>query len=244
MDLDRTSPYPLYYQLKQILLEKIEQGEWKPGSRIPTEFALQESTKLSRTTIRQALQELENEGYINRHPGMGTFVSERKFLSGPNPYDMEMTFFNPQKLNTSWKLLKAEFVPATITVASRLNIEPGERVFHISRLRIIENIVISHSNVYLRQDYVDLVDQSRLTQGGSMYYLSHLDITNYTTEHFIEVSKPDKESIRLLNIDKDIPLMINNRILRNDLNEPFEFFQGFYRGDKFSYHIQPMPLQI
>ena len=60
--LDRSSPLPLYFQLKQILLERIEQGEWQPGDLMPGEQDLQDTYGLSRTTVRQTLGDLVNEG--------------------------------------------------------------------------------------------------------------------------------------------------------------------------------------
>ena len=70
--IDRSSPLPLYYQLKQILLEKIESGLWSPGDLIPSEHELQETYGVSRTTVRQTLSDLVHEGVLVRHRGRGT----------------------------------------------------------------------------------------------------------------------------------------------------------------------------
>ena len=81
--LDRNSPIPLYYQLKNVLLTKIQQSEWQAGDLIPSEQELQETFGLSRTTVRQTLSELVNEGWLSRHRGRGTFVTHPTMTHNP-----------------------------------------------------------------------------------------------------------------------------------------------------------------
>lgn len=76
MLLDRTSPLPLYVQLKTILSEEIQSGALKPGDAMPSEYTLCKKFGLSRYTVRRALDELVKEGIIERHQGKGTFVSK------------------------------------------------------------------------------------------------------------------------------------------------------------------------
>jgi len=75
--IDKRSDLPLYQQLKKIIKNKIEQGELKPGTRIPPEHALCDMFEISRAPVRQALTELVNEGFLFRQQGSGTFVVER-----------------------------------------------------------------------------------------------------------------------------------------------------------------------
>lgn len=74
--IDRSIPVPAYYQLKRLLKQRIERGELQPGDQLPTEAELCERYELSRTPVRQALQELVYEGLLTRTPGRGTFVTE------------------------------------------------------------------------------------------------------------------------------------------------------------------------
>ncbi len=69
------SRIPYYIQLMDILKEKVQIGDWAPGSQIPGEQDLCELYGVSRTVVRQALRELELEGVINRRKGKGTFIS-------------------------------------------------------------------------------------------------------------------------------------------------------------------------
>ncbi|MCD5408232.1 extracellular solute-binding protein [Candidatus Bipolaricaulota bacterium] len=75
--LHKESTVPLYRQLKEILKEAIRRGEFRPGDRLPTEMELCETFGVSRITVRQALNELANEGFLYRQQGSGTFVNDR-----------------------------------------------------------------------------------------------------------------------------------------------------------------------
>lgn len=79
--IDREVPIPAYYQLKKLIKEQIQNGQLQPGDKVPTEAELCEQYNLSRTPVRQALQELVFEGLLIRTPGRGTFVAD---ASAPN----------------------------------------------------------------------------------------------------------------------------------------------------------------
>src|SRR3990172_1738207 len=74
--LSKKNKLPLYYQLKAIIEERIESGEWAPGAQAPSERELCEQFKISRITVRQALAELVVEGRLTRDQGRGTFVAK------------------------------------------------------------------------------------------------------------------------------------------------------------------------
>ena len=76
--LDKSRPIPLYYQVKESLLEKIKSNQFKVGDLIPSESELQEEYNVSRITIRRAIQELVQEGHLHTVQGRGTFVSKPK----------------------------------------------------------------------------------------------------------------------------------------------------------------------
>ena len=73
--MERDSPLPLYYQLKEQIRQKIESGQWKPGAPIPSEDNLCRNYGVSRGTVRQAISVLENEGLLVRRHGYGTYVT-------------------------------------------------------------------------------------------------------------------------------------------------------------------------
>lgn len=78
---------PLYYQAENYIREKILKNEWEVGSQIPTEIQLMETFGISRATLRQAISDLVNEGFLERQQGRGTFVKSN-LISKSNPTDI------------------------------------------------------------------------------------------------------------------------------------------------------------
>jgi DNA-binding LacI/PurR family transcriptional regulator len=84
MIIDRNSPIPQYFQLQTWLIGQIEQGIFKPHDKIPTEEEITQETGMARATIRQAIQNLVNMGYLYRKRRLGTFVLSQTAGSGKN----------------------------------------------------------------------------------------------------------------------------------------------------------------
>src|SRR5215831_6295741 len=144
----RKSPLPRYYQLKEIMREKINTGEWKPGDLIPSERERGEQYGISRMTARQAITELVNEGLFYREQGKGTFVSRHKItqqlinLTGFTE-DMKARGQRPGS-----RVISAQMLQADEVLAERLHLKPGQVVFRLQRLRLADHeplaIEISH----------------------------------------------------------------------------------------------------
>ena len=244
MDIDRNSHLPLYIQVKQLLSEKIRVGEWKPGEKIPSEEEIQQIFNVSRTTVRQAMREIELEGKINRQAGRGTFVTQPKFVEGPDAFELEMSEFTKQGMQVSWQVIQAGEVVAPDKVAEWLQIPTGTKVFCLQRLRYANDLAIGHTDSYVTAEYMDQIDLSLAKTAGTMFYLSRMDLSNCTAEHFLESLPAEREDAKILGVERGAPVMVVSRVLRNAENRQFEFFRGVYRGDRFRYHIHRMPVQL
>src|ERR671914_2399761 len=127
--IDHDSPVPFYYQLKQILVEEIETGHYESGDKLPSEHDLCQAFKVSRTVVRQALNELEMEGLLRRRKGRGTFVMPKKVS--------ESLFQNLTGLyedvaarggTLRSEVRQLERVPASGSVATELSLEERDAV--------------------------------------------------------------------------------------------------------------------
>ena len=94
-DIDRNSPIPIYHQLKSLILDQIESGLWRSGDRIPTEQELCRLYEISRSPVRQALNELAREGVLARRPGLGTFVNAHLAEEPSTDAPIQMTSSDP-----------------------------------------------------------------------------------------------------------------------------------------------------
>jgi GntR family transcriptional regulator len=133
--IDRNSKLPFYHQLYEILRGNILRGEWQPGDMIPPESELTEHFQVSRTTVRQVLDMLVNEGLIYRQRGRGTFVAHPTLEQGlvrivSFTEDMRQRGFEP-----GTKVLFSGLVPAPQDIAGKLQVKSGEELARLERLR-------------------------------------------------------------------------------------------------------------
>jgi GntR family transcriptional regulator len=123
--IDRTSSIPLYVQLRDALQGHIESGAWEPGDQLPGDQELCEVYGVSRTVVRQALQELSFQGSIIRHRGRGTFVAEPKISSTSLVHSI-MGFHEDmveRGLVMSSEVLEKVMLPANPKVAHYLDLD-------------------------------------------------------------------------------------------------------------------------
>src|SRR5271169_1684017 len=159
--LDRTSPLPLYHQLKERLVQKIGSGVWAPETRLPSERELCDLFGISRITVRQALDQLVAEGRLVRSHGRGTFVAltpVRKHLLPLEGFSEDMT---ARGLKPGARVVRFEPVPAPGPVARELQIAPGQQVIVLKRLRLADGSPMAVETVHAPERlFPGLVDQN------------------------------------------------------------------------------------
>src|SRR5206468_4320738 len=127
--LKRGAPVPLYHQLKTTLLREIEAGRWRAGERIPTEDALIERFKVSKITVRQALRDLSEKGYIRREQGRGTFVQGPPIDEGPRELKSFTSEMRGHGFAATSRVLEQGVVAVPAEIADRLQVAAGSSVF-------------------------------------------------------------------------------------------------------------------
>jgi len=237
--IDRTSPMPLYFQLKQILLQKIDAGDWKPGDLIPGEQELQETHGISRTTVRQTLAELVNEGRLHRQRGRGTFVTRPKFAHDPNVRPGAAGYIQSEGLAPGWQVISADWVEQPPDgVRERLKITEDVRVFRIHRLRLANDEPIGYHFAYVAEPFVSQLDLDKLTEGGSLRYLRNIpQLHNSVAQRSIEATAANGPEVALLKATPGEPVLTIERVILADDGTPIELLWAAYRGDRFKYQV-------
>lgn len=159
--VDRDSRIPLYHQLKTWLIRQIESGELDPGTQIPPEMTLCSSLGMSRTTVREALNQLVAEGWLYRIRGVGTFVRDSQVEP---TMARRLTSFaedmQEQHIPHTSELLSREIVPASLHIAACLQIAPGAPVVHLERLGCTEGEPLVLADTYIAQELCpDIIDR-------------------------------------------------------------------------------------
>jgi len=233
-EIHKDIPIPVYYQLKEIIREKIEIGELKIGEKITSENKLSEIFQISRMTVRQAIKELVGEGLLYSDKGRGTFVCKPKINYG---FIQKLTTFYDDMVGKGYtmgtKILNQEMKPANKAIAKKLDIEENEKIIYIFRVRYIEGVPIvnvkNHIPYKLCPDLMneDLTDKSLYQTLAEKYGL--VPHKARVTLEAIVASKYDSE---LLNIKEGAPVHLMKNITYTKENTIMDYFESHFRGDK------------
>lgn len=236
--IDRSSPIPLYFQLKQILQAEIDDGRWQPGDLIPSEQELQESYGLSRTTVRQTLSDLVNEGQLHRQRGRGTFVTKAKFAHDPTVRPGATGYMQQEGIEPGWQLISADWAEPPEGVRERLQINVDKKVFRIHRLRLANNEPIGYHFAYLPEDIVPQINTGAFEQGGSLRYLRSVpQMQNSFAERTIEATIANGPEVEMLGAVPGEPILAIERVVHAEDGAPIELMWAAYRGDRFKYRV-------
>jgi GntR family transcriptional regulator len=237
--IERNSPVPLYHQLKELLSDRISNAEWQAGDMLPTEEQLTARYGLSRTTVRQALRELELEGLISRHRGRGTFVSRPKLSHSPDPHHSLTDFLLQQGRKPGWRVLSAEWLPAPAEAANGLQLEQGTAVFSLRRLRLADEEPIGYHVAYVSSTWAAAINTDHLEAGGSLHYLNGQNqLAGSYADRTIEAIPAPKTVAEVLAVEKGSPLLMIHRLVIGRAGKPVEELRAMYRGDRFQYQIR------
>lgn len=212
--IDKSLPLPLYYQLKQIIINSIDDNIYKEDEAIPTERELIEKYNVSRTTVRQALNELCTEGYLYRKKGVGTFVSSKEQKDNQHDIISPSVYKTDRVINRNGFVCKTKFVKcgvveASSDVARQLKIETCDHVWYMDRIRYADKKAASFSRSYIRKDY--LLDFERDAEDAAQNFYKYLDSKGLVVTTIKEKLIPgwaDKEAREVLEIDKATPILI------------------------------------
>lgn len=235
----RNSPLPRYYQLKEIMRERIRSGEWKPGDLIPSERELGEKYGISRMTARQAITDLVNEGLFYREQGKGTFVSRHKITQQLINLTGFTEDIQARGQRPSTKVLSAQMCPADDTTAERLRIEPGHLLFCLHRLRLAndEPLAIEFSQVSF-VGCEQLLEED--LEQNSLYRLleSKYGLPLMEAEQELEAGLAGNEEAHLLKIPVGSAVLFTRRTTYTDRNKPIEYAKAVYCGNKYTFYTQ------
>jgi len=236
MYVDKKSPIPVYYQLKNIVLKKIQNGEYTEGSLIPSERDLGESLEISRMTVRQALNQLVAEGVLYREKGKGTFVSKSK-IEQRNIMSFSDTVAMKGLVPTT-RILHFSKVNIDEDIAGILGLKSTERVYDIKRLRLAGGIPVGIEEDFIPEKYCSGLDNFDLTM--SLYRLikdEYAYSINYI-DNVIEASKPTKEEREQLDISGSIPVLRVTGINYTQTDIKLFYERSVYRSDEYKYNVR------
>jgi GntR family transcriptional regulator len=239
--VDPNAFLPRYFQLANILRERISQGELTPLQPIPSERQLEEIYSVSRSTIRQAIELLVRQGFLYREHGKGTFVSPQKLQKGIS----ELTSFSEDMkrrgIVPGQKVLEMGFVKPSENVLRHLELPAGQtEVMRIERLRLGDGVPIGLQTSYYVLPEGQTVTMEDLDEYGSMYRMLQEKFHLIPTEadETLEVALATPREASLLLIKPGSPLLLSERTTYSQYRRVIEFVKILYRGDRYRYYAK------
>lgn len=223
---------PLHKKIRMDLLEKINSGFYQENDIIPTELELSEKYGVSRPTVRQAVQALVNEGYLERRKKRGTIVRKTKikqeFTHVIESFDSEM---NRKGIAPKTNVLNFSIERANEEVAENLNIELNEEIYKLVRLRYAGEEPVVVVTTYIPKKMFPKLEEVDFTTQLLYNVFKEFNYPIQSVSRKLEVIKADETTSDLLNIDENDPMFyFHTQGFTND-KIAIEYSISKYRGD-------------
>lgn len=237
--LKKSVPIPLYFQLKELILDEIRNGNYKSDDLIPTENELSDMFEISRTTVRQAITELVQEGWLYRVKSKGTFVAKPKINQS---FVQVLGSFNDQILSSnrtpSTVLVEMKVVTANEIIAEELKLSPMDKVIYIHRIRYADDEPIVVVKTYLPHKKCSFVLENDMEKESLYPILAKQEDTQiFKIKRLIEAVDATTYDIKNLNVKRGNAIQQFISTGYNMFDEPIEYSIARYRGDRNSFEV-------
>lgn len=239
-DIDRSSVTPLYLQLEQIIRGNIHRGTYRTGELLPSEAEICERYDVSRSVVRQTLQNLANAGLIHTARGRGSFVAEEKlserFVQRTTGFYDDLTSLG---LDIKTTVVQQRVNRVPLEVRDFLGVDEAVR---IDRLRSVAGRVLAYVVTYLPVERVPGLMEHDLTD-RSLY--AHLEETYGLRVHaghrWVEAVPADDHVARHLEVAPGAPLLLLRSAGRTEDGDPLEWFEAWHRADRTRFEVEIVP---
>ncbi|ACZ86938.1 GntR family transcriptional regulator [Streptosporangium roseum] len=235
IDLDRSSPVPLYFQVAEQISEAIQRGDLPPGSRLDNEILLADRLGLSRPTIRQAIQYLVDKGLLVRKRGVGTQV-----VHGQVKRSVELTSLYDDLRRAgqepATRVLALESGPADERIAAVLGVATGAEVLHLERIRYAAGEPLALLHNWLPVGLAPLTAES-LQERGLYELLRSAGVRMRVANQRMGARAATATEARLLGERRGAPLLTMLRTTYDDQGRAVEHGSHVYRASHYSLEV-------
>ena len=236
--MDELYSQPLYLQVKQKLMDRIQSGEFEDGDKLPTENVLQQEYKVSRATIRNALDEIEKEQLILRKRGVGTIVHKRKFKKELMKLQSFSSLMASRGLKPRTEILEVEIVETPAEVEEFYKNKKSDKSWFVKRILMANEKPIGLQYLFFPTSLIFSPDE--LASMESFYELINQrhGIKPYVGEEVLTATVASKKVADLLQIKEGDPLLDIWRTTFDEKASVFEVCHLLYIADLYEYHFK------
>lgn len=231
------SPIPLYHQVFSVLRQRIVEGEYAEGERLPPEDELGASLGVSRATVRQALGELARIGLVSREQGRGTFVRRSELPALGQVFGGSLADLMAETRRAGLASVEIErraTLPAW--VLERLGVEEPRGTV-VRRVRTMDGDPFAYTINYLPDPQGRPVTEAKLRRSGMMALLQAAGVKIGSATQSVRAESADVRVSEALGVDLGAPVLSVERVLAEPDGAPIELVRSWYRGDRYAYTV-------
>ncbi len=234
----------LYLMLKEKLVKIIEDEEVKADELIPSERELIERYKVSRTTVRKAIDVMVNEGYLYKIQGKGTYVKGKRFNQEISNYKSCTEIFKELNMEACTSVVCQKIVEPKKKILHQLKMNDNENAFYSERIHYVDDEAINYTFSYINYKFVNSIE--RFDFKNNSLYKTLTDVYKIRiigATRTVEAVLPDEKIAKQLGISVKTPvLMFTGWVygLVDGKKEMIEYYKSYFRSDKSKFYIDIM----
>ena len=231
---------PLYKQIKELLLDGLRGGEWRPGEAIPSEIELAARYRVSQGTVRKAIDELAAENLLVRRQGKGTFVASH----GEPQVRFRFLRLAPDAggpVAAERKLVDFRRARASADLARLLELRTGDSMIVLTRLLLFSGDPVVLEEVWLPAGLFRGLSAAAITEHkGALYNLfeTQFGTRMVRAEEKLKARSADAETAKLLAVEPGHALLEVERLSYTYGDRPVEWRRGLYKTDRHFYRSE------
>ncbi len=229
---------PLYFQIEMDLRKKIVAGDYTVGQLLPSERELVKTYRVSRLTVREAINRLAAQGLVRKEQGKGTFVSSPStdHMVGSLNSTSEVFLLKNYALKTKVVASEISIPSREICEKLKLKTDGTQEIFYLERVRYADDQPFAHIKCYLPYDPIEKIEKIDFSEASLYRTLEdNYRLELYEAFEVIEAAKLDETSARWLELETGAPILFNQRTAYLKDGTVIEFERVLYRSDIFKY---------
>jgi GntR family transcriptional regulator len=237
----RPNRVPLSTQTQQYLRELIERGMYMPGEQLPSEKELSVQLGISRSTLREALLNLEQEGIVIRRHGVGTFVApgyEDRLESGLERLESILELASRQGFQVRIEGLEVRQIAADAGMGERLQVPPGTELTSVRRAILVDETPVAYMADFSLSSILSPADVDDTFNGSVLDLLRDKQLAEIAqvVAHIVAVTA-DRTLSERLKVKRGQALLLLEETVFTDGGEIVEFSRNYFVPDHFQFHV-------
>lgn len=229
---------PIYLQLREIVRSRIEEGEYLPGTAIPSENKLAETFGINRLTVRNAVEALVHEGVLQRVQGKGVFVVGDKYEEALEEHGGFVNTVSSGQKHVSIKEQVKTLRPAGNKYANYFDIEPDALIFYVRHFTTIDEEPLSSQEIFVPKEVLPELEAVNSSVFSMRDIFAFYGVELNSMQQTMEIVSGIPKVRKMLDVPDGVALVMLTGDYRDKNGRIIAYSRSFIRSDKSSFSIK------